>query len=128
VHIVRVAGFGPVVDDVGVARAFYGDLVGLPLSDDDAYPRTGPVDGANDFALWQLSTAAKSCFGTDTWPADIPVPQGWMEFAVTDLAAATAEVESAGHLVFVRMHTTSWGQQVTRFMSPEGMLVELSQA
>ncbi len=126
--VTRIAGFGPVVADVGVSRSFYGEEMGLPLSDDDAYPRTEEVGGADDFALWLLSSAAQSYFGTPDWPDDSPVPQAWIEFEVPDVAAATSELEAKGYRIYVPVRQASWGQIISRFISPEGLLVELSQA
>lgn len=57
---------------------------------------TEALTGANSFALWPLSQAARFCFGKDSWPADVSVPQAWIEFDVNDVEAATAELESRG--------------------------------
>jgi hypothetical protein len=43
-----------------------------------------------------------------------PVPQAWLEFDVAEVEGATATLESRG------------GQTVTRFLSPEGLLVGLT--
>ena len=39
------------------------------------YLYTGALHGAKHFALWPLSQAAQSCFGSESWPDHIPVPQ-----------------------------------------------------
>ena len=46
------------------------------------------------FALWPLAQAAESCFGTDQWPGNLPVPQAWIEFDVENIEKATAELKS----------------------------------
>ena len=69
-----IAGFGPIVDDMPASRTFYQDALGLPLEGDATYLSTDAVAGVKHFALWPLSGAAQSCFGTDTWPAELPAP------------------------------------------------------
>ena len=73
--------------------------------------------------LWPLAHAAQCVFGTPSWPADIPIPQAWLEFDVEDIEAATAELEAKGFRMLVKNRTEPWGQSVSRFLSPEGLLV-----
>ena len=79
--------------------------------------------GAKTFALWPLSQAAQSCFGKDTWRDGIPVPQAWLEFDVDNVEEATGELESRGYRMLIKNKKEPWGQTVTRFISPEGLLV-----
>lgn len=126
-RILFVAGFGPIVGDMPAARVFYGDALGLTLEGDDSYlSAPHDLEGVKHFALWPLSGAAESCFGTAAWPAAIPAPQGWIEFDVEDVAAATAELEAKGYRVLVSAKQEPWGQTVTRLLSPEGLLVGLT--
>jgi catechol 2,3-dioxygenase-like lactoylglutathione lyase family enzyme len=126
-----IAGFGPVAPDLGASRAFYIDALGLPLTGDasqlldgDAsYLHTTAVEGAKHFAVWPLAGAAQSCFGTETWPREVPVPQGWIEFDVDDVRAATAELTAHGYQVLVANTTEPWGQTVSRLLGSEGLLV-----
>ena len=67
--------------------------------------------------------AAHSCFGKDSWPDNVPVPQAWLEFDVDSVETATAALESQGYEILVRAKKEPWGQIVTRFISPEGLLV-----
>ena len=122
-NVLFIAGFGPVVPDMGAARAFYAEALGLPLEGDADYLQTSQVDGARQFALWPLSEAARSCFGVERWPADVPVPQGWLEFDVDDVAAATAELAARGYRLLVENRMEPWGQTVSRLLGPEGLLV-----
>jgi catechol 2,3-dioxygenase-like lactoylglutathione lyase family enzyme len=127
VRILFVAGFGPIVPDMPAARAFYAETLGLTLEGDDSYlsaPRG--LDGVKHFALWPLSGAAESCFGNPVWPPEVPAPQGWIEFDVEDVAAATAELEAKSYRVLVAAKQEPWGQTVTRLLSPEGLLVGLT--
>ena len=121
--VLFVAGFGPIVREMETARAFYGGALGLPLEGDASYLHTAAVDGVKHFALWPLSAAAQSCFGAEAWPGDVPGPQGWIEFDVDDVAAATSELEAAGYRVLVADRTEPWGQTVSRLLGPEGLLV-----
>lgn len=121
--VLFIAGFGPIDQDIDRSRAFYGESLGISFKEEAAgYLYTGALQGAKHFALWPLSQAARSCFGTDTWPADIPVPQAWLEFEVQDVERATAHLEASGYRMLVRNKTEPWGQVVSRFLSPEGLL------
>ncbi len=121
--VLFVAGFGPVVRDMKASNQFYAGALGLPLEGDETYQTTGSVEGCKHFALWPLSAAAESCFGTSEWPQDVPSPQGWVEFDVEDIAAATAELQEQGYKLLVADRTEPWGQRVTRLLGPDGLLV-----
>jgi catechol 2,3-dioxygenase-like lactoylglutathione lyase family enzyme len=121
--VVFVAGFGPVVAHMPASQAFYGAALGLPLEGDETYLSTQGIEGVKHFALWPLAGAAQSCFGVDRWPDDVPAPQGWIEFEVDDVAAATAELQGKGYRVLVGARQEPWGQTVTRLLGPEGLLV-----
>jgi predicted enzyme related to lactoylglutathione lyase len=123
VKILFIAGFGPIVPTMDGARPFYAEALGLPLTGDASYMSASEIDGVKHFALWPLSGAAQSCFGVDRWPDDVPAPQGWIEFDVDDVAAATAELAAAGHRILVANKTEPWGQTVSRLLGPEGLLV-----
>jgi len=76
VKVLFVAGFGPIIKDMETSRQLYGETLDLPLEGDATYLHTGEVESVMHFALWPLSGAVESCFGTTTWSADVPVP-GW---------------------------------------------------
>ena len=125
--VLFVAGFGPIARDVAESRALYGDLLGVPFhTDDNLYHHTEELPGTKAFAIWPLSQAAESCFGTSTWPAEHPAPQAWLEFDVEDMGAATAELRDRGYTLLVENRTEPWGQAVTRFLSPEGLLLAVT--
>jgi catechol 2,3-dioxygenase-like lactoylglutathione lyase family enzyme len=124
--VLFVVGFGPISVDGSAAQHFYGDVLGLPLKDEGGYLHTGALDGVKEFAAWPLSQAAESCFGTPDWPKDVAVPQAWLEFDVDDLPAATRELEERGYKPLVKVRREPWGQEVTRLLGPEGILVGLS--
>ncbi len=125
--VLFIAGFGPIDRDVAKSRALYADSLGILFKEDAAgYLYTGTLQGAKHFALWPLSQAAQSCFGSYSWPGNIPVPQAWLEFEVENVEEATAELESRGYQMLIRNKTEPWGQIVSRFLSPEGLLVAVT--
>ena len=125
--VLFVAGIGPIVRDDAAATGFYRDTLGIGFEPtEDGYYHTEKLPGTKAFALWPLSQAAQSCFGTAEWPADVPAPQAWMEFDVEDIAAATAELKERGYTLLVEARTEPWGQTVTRMLGPEGMLVGIT--
>ena len=96
----------------------------IPLKEETGeYLHTEALVGAQTFALWPLAQAAQSCFGKDSWPDNVPVPQAWLEFDVASVEKATAELESKGCKMLVKNRREPWGQVVSRFLSPEGLLV-----
>ena len=122
--VLFVAGFGPIVSDRQESAAFYRESLGLSFQEEaDGYLHTEELQGVKTLALWPLSQAAQSCFGKDTWPDGIPVPQAWLEFDVDNVEEATGELESRGYRMLTKNKKEPWGQTVTRFISPEGLLV-----
>jgi hypothetical protein len=122
--ILFIAGFGPIVRDTAKGRKLYGEVMRIPFKEETGeYLHTEALDGANTFALWPLSQAAQSCFGKDSWPDNVPIPQAWLEFDVASVEEATAELESKGYKMLVKNRKEPWGQVVSRFLSPEGLLV-----
>jgi hypothetical protein len=125
--VLFIAGFGPIVRDTAASRKLYGEALGISFKEETgSYLHTGDLQGAKEFALWPLSQAAQSCFGKDSWPSSVATPQAWLEFDVEDVEKATAELESRGYQMLVRNKKEPWGQTVSRFISPEGMLVGIT--
>jgi catechol 2,3-dioxygenase-like lactoylglutathione lyase family enzyme len=119
-----VASFAPIVRDAEVARAFYGDALGLSFEGSEGeYVYTHKLDGTKHFGLWPLSEAATACFGITEWPSEIPVPQASIEFEVADVAAAAKELETKGYRLLHDARTEPWTQITARLLSPEGLLV-----
>ncbi len=94
-----------------------------PLGESSDYLVTDTLDGVKHFALWPLAQAGQSCFDTEHLPDDVTVPQTWLEFEVADMVVATAAVKRAGYTLLVDNRLEPWGQWVTSFLSPEGILV-----
>jgi len=127
INILFVAGFGPIVAGTDSSRKLYQQALGMSFKEEaGGYLHTDGVEGVKHFALWPLSQAAESCFGKDSWPAEIPIPQAWLEFDVENVEKATAELESRGYRMLVKDRKEPWGQTVTRFLSPEGLLIGIT--
>ena len=127
VKVLFIAGFGPIVSDMDASRRLYGEDFGIRFKEEDGgYLHTEDLKGANTFALWPLSQAAQSCFGKDCWPGEIPRPQCWLEFDVDNVEKATAELEAKGYRMLVKNKKESWGQIVSRFLAPEGLLIGIT--
>jgi hypothetical protein len=127
VKILFIAGFGPIVRDATASRKLYNHLLGIDFKEESGgYLHTEALKGANSFALWPLSQAAQSCFGKDSWPDEIPPPQAWLEFDVENVERATTELESRGYRMLIKNKKEPWGQTVSRFLAPEGLLVGIT--
>lgn len=127
INVMFIAGFGPIVRDTTQSRRLYSDTLGIPFKEESGeYFHTEALEGAKTFALWPLSQAAQSCFGRDSWPDDVPAPQAWLEFDVECVQEATAALETRGYRILVKSKKEPWGQTVSRFISPEGLLVGIT--
>jgi catechol 2,3-dioxygenase-like lactoylglutathione lyase family enzyme len=125
--VLFVAGFGPIVSERQESAAFYRESLGLSFQEEaDGYLHTEELKGVNTFALWPLSQVAQSCFGSNKWPADLPVPTSWLEFDVEDVAEASEELKAKGYTLLREAKKEPWGQIVTRLLSPEGILLGLT--
>ena len=120
-------GFGPIIRDPDAAHAFWRDGLGIRFEEPvPGYFTNDDLEGVKAFAMWPLTQAADSTFGSPDWPADLPQPQAWLELDVESPEAvgeAVAEMESAGHRVLKGAHEEPWGQTTARLLSPEGLLV-----
>ena len=125
-----VAGFGPIIRNAGEAHGFWRDGLGIAFEEPaPGYFTNDELGGVKAFAMWPLSQAAEATFGTADWPADLPVPQAWIEMDVASAEAvgtAIEELRAAGHRVLRDAHEEPWGQTTARLQSPEGLLVGVS--
>lgn len=127
IKVLFVAGFGPIVRHTEASGKLYRETLGISFKEESGgYFHTEALTGAKTFALWPLDQAAQSCFGSDCWPDDIPVPQAWLEFDVENVEQATAKLELQGFQMLVKSKKEPWGQTVSRFLSPEGLLVGIT--
>jgi catechol 2,3-dioxygenase-like lactoylglutathione lyase family enzyme len=132
VKIEFVTSVAVITSDPAASRALYMDTLGLPLKQlDGDYFASEEVEGCRHFGVWPLEQAAEACFGTRTWPDDVPRPQVSLEFELADAAALSEgvqELRSRGYQMLHDAKTEPWGQTVARLLSPEGAVVGLSYA
>jgi catechol 2,3-dioxygenase-like lactoylglutathione lyase family enzyme len=122
--ILFVASVAVVSADPTASAELYVTSIGLPLPDGgDGYRHSEDVEGLRHFGIWPLDQAATACFGTSTWPTEVPRPQASIEFEVDDVPAAAAELTARGHRLLHDARTEPWGQTVARLLSPEGLIV-----
>ena len=124
-----VASVSLVVSDAGANMNLFVDTLGLPLEERDGYLMTEGVGGVKHLGLWPLDQAARSCFGSQTWPPDLAAPQASIEFElarVEDVAAAEGELRSAGYELLHGAKEEPWGQTIARLLSPDGVIVGVS--
>jgi catechol 2,3-dioxygenase-like lactoylglutathione lyase family enzyme len=127
IRILFIAGSGPIVRDADASRKLYVRVLDIPFREESGgYLHTNALQGAKEFALWPLSLAAESCFGTSTWPDSLPAPHAWLEFDVDSVEGATAELELMGYRMLVKNKKEPWGQTVSRFLDSDGLLVGLT--
>jgi hypothetical protein len=97
IKVLFIAGFGPIVREGTASRTLYGKMLGIRFKEETGgYLHTEGLKGANSFALWPLSQAAQSCFGKDSWPKEVPVPQAWLELDVENVQQATVSLNHEG--------------------------------
>jgi catechol 2,3-dioxygenase-like lactoylglutathione lyase family enzyme len=119
-----VASVSAIVRDPDAARTLYGEALGLSFEGGEGhYVFTGQLPGVKHFGLWPLSEAAKACFGSDEWPADVPVPHASVEFEVSDVAAAAEELKGRGYSLIHDAKTEPWTQVTARLLTPDGLLI-----
>ena len=123
-----VAGFSPIVNSVEEGREFWGEKLTLPLMIPDPERSYTEVElpGLKHFGLWSLQDAARSTFGTEEWPDDIPRPQATIELDVDDVGEAIEELRGRGLRILQDVKVEEWGQTTARLLSPEGLLVGIS--
>ena len=127
IRILFIAGFGPIVRDADDSCKLYGRALGISFQEEKGgYLHTEALNGAKSFALWPLSQAAESCFGSSLWPDNLPAPHAWLEFDVEGVESATAELESMGYRMLIKNKKEPWGQTVSRFLDSDGILVGLT--
>ena len=123
-----VAGFAPIVTDLGESRNFYKELLGVPLEYEEAsdYTATSELEGLKRFGLWTLLDAARSVFDQGEWPTDVPIPQGTIEFDVEDVAEAVSEMKPKGSEILQGTRVEPRGQTTVCLLSPEGLLIGIT--
>lgn len=124
--VLFIAGFGPIPDDLSPTRKLYSEDLEIEFNEyEGGYMHAQKIEGSKGFAIWPLSLAAEDCFGTKEWPEEIPRPQAWLEFEVGDINEASEEMKRKGYRLLIDCYKEPYGQIVSRFLSPEGLLVGL---
>ena len=128
--VLFIASVSVIAADPAASRRLYVEALGLPLERlDGDYFASERIEGSKHFGVWPLGEAAQACLGTQTWPADRPVPQASIEFELADadaVAAGAAELVARGFQMLHGARTEPWGQTVARLQSAEGLIVGLS--
>jgi catechol 2,3-dioxygenase-like lactoylglutathione lyase family enzyme len=126
-RIAFVAGFAPIIADAAASHTFYRDALNIPFEGASGdYIFTDNLSGAKHLGLWPLADVAQACFGTATWPADVPTPQASLEFEVETaeaVAEAEGELTAKGYQVLHATRTEPWNQTIVRLLSPEGLVI-----
>jgi catechol 2,3-dioxygenase-like lactoylglutathione lyase family enzyme len=122
-----IASFSPIVADPNASTVLYRETLGLPLEGEPGgYQFSEQISGVKHFGVWPLKEAARSCFGRDTWPSEVPVPQASLEFELADVAAvrdAVDELRDGGLVLIHEPRLEEWGQTIARYLSPDGLLL-----
>jgi len=105
-RVLFIAGFGPIDRDLPASRALYGESLGIAFKEDaGGYLYTGSLSGAKHFAVWPLCQAAQSCFGRESWPANVPIPQAWLEFEAENVEVQRKSAEIGSQLDILRIES-----------------------
>lgn len=119
INVLFITGFGPIVRERTASRKLYRQMLGIHFTEEDGgYLHIEQLEGANSLALWPLSQAAQSCFGKDSRPDDIPLPQAWLEFDVDNVEKATKELELQGFRMLVKNKKEPWGSERQPLLGP----------
>lgn len=125
-----IAGIGPIGPDAGTTHRFWSQDLGIPFDElAPDYFHAQDLGGARVFGLWPLAQAAEATFGSTEWPADLPVPQAWIELEMASpeqVGEGLEELRGRGHRILVDAHVEPWGQTTGSLLTPEGLLLGLS--
>jgi len=120
----HLAGIAEIVEDLDAALRFYRDVLGLPveLKDPSGYAEV-KLPGVLHFGLWQRAHAARAS-GVPPERVALGLTLGLEVDAVDGAAAALG---ARGVPLLQAPHDEPWGQRTARFLSPSGMLCEVSE-
>jgi catechol 2,3-dioxygenase-like lactoylglutathione lyase family enzyme len=118
----HVAGIAEIVEDVQAAVAFYRDVLGLDVEQDEgsaADYAVVKVPGVAHFGLWSRESAAESTYGDRAAAARVPlgISVGFEVESVDEAAARLRTVRAP--------QDEPWGQRTARFVLPSGALSEV---
>lgn len=120
----HVAGIAEIVEDLEAALRFYRDTLGLvvEVKDPGGYAEV-KVAGVPHFGLWQRDHAARAA-GVPRERVALGLTFG---LEVDSVDGAAAALGGRGLALLQPPHDEPWGQRTARFLSPSGMLCELSE-
>ncbi len=123
----HIAGIAEIVDDVDTAVDFYCNNLGLKVEHE---PGSGyaivEVPGVLHFGIWGRERAARTIFGEDADPNQIPL--GFTIGFEVDLVEGDTKVAQTKGLPFIQpTREEPWGQVTSRFLSPSGAVCEFSE-
>jgi catechol 2,3-dioxygenase-like lactoylglutathione lyase family enzyme len=119
----HIAGLAEIVEDVDEAVAFYRDVLGLTVEQQNGedYAMIS-VPGILHFGIWNRGHAAECVFGSREHAEHIPL--GFtLEFEVDDVKNSARHIESAGWKIEQVPREEPWGQKTFRMLSPGGSLL-----
>ncbi len=130
-RILFIGSIGVITRSRTEGRRLFRDALGLPLQEAEGsdFLFGDRLGSSRYFGVWPLSEAAKACFGQDSWPANRPAPQAFVEFEVDDpasVAKAASELESWGYALLHGPRKDPWGQTVARLQTDDGLIVAIS--
>ena len=126
-----IGAMGVITSTLAEGRELYVEAIGLPLEQAEGthFLHSEKLEGTKYFGVWPLAEAAKACFGNDSWPADRPVPQVFVEFEMgspRSVAKAASELALKGYALLHAPRRDPWGQTVARLQTKDGLIVGIS--
>jgi catechol 2,3-dioxygenase-like lactoylglutathione lyase family enzyme len=121
----HMAGVAEIVEDLEAASRYYRETLGLAVEpmEGGGYANV-KIGGVLHFGLWERSHAAAAM----KVPVD-QVPLGFtVGFEVDEVDAAHRTLGARGAQMLQAPHDEPWGQRTARFLSPSGMLAEVSES
>lgn len=125
-----IGEFGPsvlFVEDVGRARDFYVDALGLSLGFEDE-TSAGVFLGDEPLLLVCVPSASDMLAGEDVGTPHDQRPVGLFNIFVENVDEAFEELRSRGVSFIVDPIDREWGRRTAHFKDPDGFIWEISQS
>jgi len=111
------------VEDMARSRAFYVDLLGLPVCMDHGLHLTL---ADNSLSLWQRESAESVIYG-QAQAAGTNRPRFELYFEAEDLDRFASTLEKQGIPFLNPLAEMPWGQMALRVLDPDGHIVEVAE-
>jgi len=120
----HLAGVAEIVEDLAAAIRFYRETLGLEVEpmESGGYA-TVKIGGVLHYGLWERANAA-AAIGVPVERVALGVTLG---FEVDSVDAAAGALGEGGVALLQGPHDEPWGQRTARFLSPSGMVSEVSE-